>query len=57
MIIMTHHDDHRIRGHLMGLANLAMDDVISNDEIRLQKKSLTIAYTIDEDSWTTQCHQ
>ena len=53
MIIMTHHNDHRIRGHLMGLTNLATDDVMSNDETRPQKKSSTSAYTTDEDSWTT----
>ena len=57
MIIMTRHDDHRIRGHLMGLTNLAMDDVKSNDETRLQKKSSTNAYTTKEDNWTTQNHQ
>ena len=57
MGIVTRHDDHKIRGHLMGLTNLAMDEVKSNDETSLQKKSSTSAYTTDEDSWTTQYHQ
>ena len=57
MVIVTRHDDHRIRGHLMGLTNLATDKVKSNDETNFQKKSLTSAYTTDEDSWTTQYHQ
>ena len=57
MVIMTRHNDHRIREHLMGLTNLAMDDVKSNDETRLQKKSSTNAYTTNEDSRTTQNHQ
>ena len=25
-IVMTRHDDHRIRGHLMGLTNLSIDE-------------------------------
>ena len=42
---------------MMGLTNLATDDVKGNDETRLQKKSSTSAYTTKEDNWTTQYHQ
>ena len=35
MVIMTRHDDHRIQVHLMGLTNLATENVMSNDDTRL----------------------
>ena len=57
MVIMTRHTDHRIREHLMGLMKLTTDEVIRDDETRLQKKGSTNAYATDEDIWTIQCHQ
>ena len=57
MIVMTRHNDHRIRGHLMGLTKLTTDEVIRDDETHLQKKGLTSAYATDEHIWTIQCHQ
>ena len=57
MVIMIRHNDHRIQGHLMGLMKLTMDEVIRDDETRLQKKGSTSAYTTDEDIWIIQCHQ
>ena len=29
MVVMTRHNDHRIRGHLMGLTKLATDKIIN----------------------------
>ena len=57
MVIMIRHNDHRIQGHLMGLMKLTMDEVIRDDETRLQKKGSTSAYATDEDIWIIQCHQ
>ena len=57
VVVVTCHDDHRIREHLMGLMKLTTDEVIRDDETRLQKKGSTNAYATDEDIWTIQCHQ
>ena len=57
MVIMTRHNDHRIREHLMGLMKLTTDEVIRDDETRLQKKGSTNAYATNEDIWTIQCYQ
>ena len=59
-IFYGHHDTSQRPqnpGHLMGLMKLTMDEIMRNDETRLQKKSSTSAYTTDEDIWTIQCHQ
>ena len=52
MVIMICHNDHRIRGHLMGLTKLTTDEVIRDDETRLQKKGSTSAYATNKDIWT-----
>ena len=57
MVIMTRHNDHRIREHLMGLMKLTTDEVIRDDETRLQKKGSINAYATNEDIWTIQYHQ
>ena len=57
MVVMTHHNDHRIQGHLMRLTKLTMNEVIRDDETHLQEKGLTSAYATDEDIWTIQYHQ
>ena len=57
MVVMTRHNDHIIRGHLMGLTKWTTDVVIRDDETHLQKKGLTSAYATDEHIWTIQCHQ
>ena len=59
-IFYGHHDTSQRPqnpGHLMGLMKLTMDEIMRNDETRLQKKSSTSAYTTDEDIWTIQYHQ
>ena len=42
--------------YLIGLTKLTTDEVIRDDETRLQKKGSTSAYATDKDIWTIQCH-
>ena len=40
----------------MGLTKSTTDEVIRDDETRLQKKGSTSAYVTDKDIWTIQCY-